>query len=265
IIDSQTYKPVEFAIIEIPSKKAGTTSGINGKFKLYLKESAAKDTAVIKALGYETMYFKIGDATNLPVEISLKPVVYGLAEVTILPVSTKRVKVGSQKKKAAGSGIFSNPGDFIALYVSNPDNTSGIIEKVGFYITKKGIPTAPFRVRIFNADGPNNSPGSDLLQESIILVAEKGNQWVDIDLLKYNISYPTNGFYLAFENIRTTEAYFYKEKNNVKGYGAVVGLTKEFNETLGWVDNLGDGWNKNSFVVGNIHVNPMFRAMILVN
>ena len=98
-------------------------------------------------------------------------------------------------------------------------------------------------MRLYAADGPAQAPGTDLLNESVVVAASAGNQWLTVDLSTYNIPAPEAGFFVAMEWIIDASKCSAKSSSgNSLPCGQVLSPTFEFDESLTWSYLLGKGW-----------------------
>ncbi|WP_345058691.1 hypothetical protein [Hymenobacter glaciei] len=109
---------------------------------------------------------------------------------------------------------------------------------------------APFRVRIYAADGPNGSPGTDLLTTSVLTAASRKG-WHQVDLLLYQLAVPAAGFYVAMEWVYTDAKfgceYIYntsseKEKKTGHSYGPSLGGYYDASPSSTWYLTTGHPW-----------------------
>ena len=74
------------------------------------------------------------------------------------------------------------------------------LKKAQFLVGVKGIPTTPFRVRVYGgslSSGPDES--QDLLTSEVTTSALFGHHWVDVDLSDQNIIITSGGFCISME------------------------------------------------------------------
>ena len=127
----------------------------------------------------------------------------------------------------------------------NPKLRLGIIKKVSFFMSERGHVQEPFRIRIYRADGPNHSPGTNLLTENIITAAHSGGQWFTVDLSSYVVDVPHDGFFVAMEWINgagTTDRGFLST-DGFTTPSQVLLPTYEFLDNRTWTFNIGKGWS----------------------
>ncbi|MFW5721217.1 MAG: DUF5686 family protein, partial [Bacteroidota bacterium] len=83
VIDSETKKPLPFVNVVLDQTNTGTTTNIDGEFKIETIGQAQK--LFVSYLGYQKDTFNFNPETDKNVIIKLQPKTYGLDEVIILP------------------------------------------------------------------------------------------------------------------------------------------------------------------------------------
>ncbi|MEI7586712.1 carboxypeptidase-like regulatory domain-containing protein [Runella sp.] len=265
VLNKQNGTPVPFAVITDEKKHWGTNSDENGQF--IIENTSIGDTLVVACLGYfeyKIPFSKWEESTTVYlIEKSIK-----LSEVVVENKRKKhKIWLGSLEKKTTfiTGQLAHNEIQEMALLIPNYLQVDGYIEKVGFWIDRFGAPKTPFRVRVYKNN--NGFPGEDLLIENLITHAKSGNRWFDIEIGKYNIPFPNEGFFIAMEWINTKNPkYAFKVEfpNKVMKtyYGQHIGKTKEFNEYNGRIRNNNGDWKIDR--KHRIFKNPMMRAQIQV-
>jgi hypothetical protein len=235
ILDEVTNRPVPFCEI-IYNNTKGTLTNEEGYFNLNIDNKLTKDDSIrIQNIAYHPKLISI-NKIDLKEEqkFCIQPKLYKIEAATIKTNKLKKVKKGIYKRKQRFAHNGSK-GDKVALYISNKKKHTGFIKNIQYYIVKKGNnPTNKFRVHIYAVDSITNGPGKELLPESIFCNAKEGDEWVIIDILKYNIKYPPNGFFIGLEYLTNNRddknTYPYIEQNNV-----MLGYSMEkFRLDLGW-------------------------------
>ena len=201
IIDSSTGQTIPYASITVKNKSS--ISWKDGSFLFELGSFNNEDSLFVQCLGFEpfktslTNYYKNNDK-----EIKLTPKVFSLNEVIVFahnPQKTKIKTLGIYKRKPSDGWATAKYKEQIALYISNEKREKGIIQKLKFYIKKSGTPNKEFRVHLYALDQTKNNPGTELLPEAIYASGTTGDEWIIIDVSKYQIKYPPEGFFIAFE------------------------------------------------------------------
>ena len=230
----------------------GEVANENGFYKIILHKESIKtiDKIYFSCIGYETTSKTIDINKSIQqIDIIMNPETYSLQDVEVTGVNFKKAKT-----KNVGFKVNSNPegqyyfgyGTEIALFISNTEKAKGIISQARFYIKDEGFPQTKFRVKIYEADS-SSSPGKSILNKSLIVSAKNGNEWVVVDLTEYQISIPSNGFFIAMEWL--PDAQNKKNKNgNANVNGQVLGsVTQSMRKPpLTWIKSLKHGWKKNN-------------------
>jgi hypothetical protein len=107
---------------------------------------------------------------------------------------------------------------FEEVYEST-DYLKSVIFHFGNFKNKK----AKYRLRLFSI-GKDSLPDKDLLKESLVVELKKKQKIANVDISDYNIIFPRDGFFIAFEWLyipyneeKVTYVYGPKNKNKRKG------------------------------------------------
>jgi hypothetical protein len=243
VIDSSTGHVIPFC--EIVYNNQGTITNDDGSLILHFKK--LPDSIMVYNLAYQRKVFKLKKHQREYL-IKMRPKTFFIPEVEILAKEMKLIKKGIYKNKDFSTVNYSR-GHLFALYIDNKRNRKGILKELQFYLCKGQTknPTNTFRVHIYTVDSITKGPKDELLPENIFANAKKGDEWVVVDISKYNIDYPTSGFFIGFEllsNHKTNELVLndgvYLEENN-----AVLALSFEKqHQTLTWEKCIGRPWQK---------------------
>ncbi|GAA4043279.1 hypothetical protein GCM10022409_31590 [Hymenobacter glaciei] len=113
-----------------------------------------------------------------------------------------------------------------------------------FRVGKEGFGREPFRVRIYQYNGPDKAPGEDLLTENFVVSAGTEGT-LTYDLTDYDVKVSGNGFFLALEYVVSGDK-FYLDYHMV-GYvptGPVLHPPYVFANTRTWFYIIGKGWQR---------------------
>lgn len=269
VIDRETRQPVIFATVEIKALKTGTYTDSAGNFSIRSENS--DDTLEFNSLGYEMQKYSIGDLNNSMRIIELKPHIFELKEVVVVPKKVKSMRLGITSKKPWRFQIANIFGGQYGTYINNENKKTGHVRAVSFYITEIGFPDAPFRIRIYAKDQLNGCPGKDLLNESVIVSNTKGEGWFTVDVSEYGIDFPLDGMYVMMEWVYSGDQYYYTYEHEVKTkdgksetrtyhvYGLSLGNVWKQPDEGYWSKGLGDKWSRmNDYYKG--YVNVMINA-----
>lgn len=247
IVQNEKKQAIEYAHVYIAAKYLGIYTFENGAFKLSDTTIQKGDTLTISFLGYETKNIQLqslGNNYQLGI-IQLKSIANQLPTLTVNPAN-KLVTVGNFEREGfkKASFIYGKKRTFQcqkAIFIPNNKKYIGTIETVSFWVTKWTNPKTPFRVRIYAAD-ENGQATEDLLLESVIaqgLKRRKKNRWVEVDLSKYQIEIPENGFFVAMEWLYRAEKKYNRKvnisKKNEKGEYETVRTEIWFGQSLGGI------------------------------
>ncbi len=261
IIDKTNNNKIPFATLEFIGKHIGTAADEKGFYTFSFEEVFKIDTITISALGYEKK--KIIAKTILEnSNIYLIPKIIELKTTFITKTKNKNILVGSRKKIMGIGGLYSNASAISALYIKVDSNIKGTFKTIGVYITRKGKPKGTIRLRLYNVAKDTILPDDDITYEPIYIYGTNGGEWVDVDISKYNIAIPKQGFFIGVENIKTTDDYYYNSVFNQLSYGPVLGHTKEFDKCYTFQKRLGSDWYSVGF--GGVYFNLMARARLSV-
>jgi hypothetical protein len=249
--NSQT--PISYATIKSENGEIYFSDSL-GNFNLSI--DSKNSTFIFGCVGFENKSFTFNLITDYVI-INLSRISYKLAEVTVnsKKVKLKTIEIGN--KKTGYTKEISKVGFQSAIYIPNNEKILGTIKSVSYFIRKppEGSYSGSFRVRLYELDTISNKPGKDLLLENLIVNASKNSSWFEVDLLKYNINLPDNGFFIAFEitpnnNFQSNNKINSKKLIDKKGLPA-IGITfgkKGYSSWMYFIDNNSKNgiWSKNN-------------------
>ena len=232
--DSISGEPIPYVNIWVENEAIGTTSEENGSFSLDIKE---EKVLVFSALGYESK--KLSSKNE---QILLKPKVIELKEVVVASAKkNKTIKVNSFKKNKIK--VFYGSGTEPTIIAKKIEPTDQIIKhpylKEINFLSLCQLEKAKLVLRFFEIEA-DGKPGDDYLGENIIIIIKKGKNLNKLNLEKYNIRIPDNGFFIAFEFLTIEEnKYTFKRKYELEGkiqekefvnYQPVIGTSPSENQ-----------------------------------
>ncbi|MDR6563437.1 carboxypeptidase-like regulatory domain-containing protein [Arcicella sp. BE140] len=215
IIESNSNdKGIPNVTISVVKKNYYSITNENGFFKFDCNKCTDSDSIRFSSVGFEQASFSI---QSLPKNamIKLKESNTILSEVKVSSKNNFFIDIGNIDKKSSsslGSG-FMNFGEELALQLPSLNIQEAYITKVRFFFRK--IPTEkngykePFKLNLYAVNENNGMPCISLLPEDILIRAEKSNKWFEIDISKYQISYPPNGIFISMK-ILDEDEYAYK-------------------------------------------------------
>lgn len=212
--------PISYATIKSESNATYFSDSL-GRFKInLLKEN---EVFTFSCVGFKMQSITVKKGTS-NIIISLIKYNFQLNEVLVndKKSKTKTVTVGNPKISIANE--LPNPGSQYVIYVPYDKERIGVLKSVSYFMRRPpgGDVTAPFRVRIYALDTINNKPGEDLLKENLIVNATRNWSWFEVDLEKYNITIPKNGFFVAME-ILMRDSYAVGETKRLGSYSNNIG------------------------------------------
>ena len=204
IVLDESNKPISYVNIWVENENIGTTSNEDGEF---LINTTNEKILVFSAVGFETKKIKISNNDK----VVLQTAIYNLEEIVITKSKGSIEREIGNFKKSIGSHlsgsvpwIYAKRFEFDGVYKKTPFLKNAIV------FTKSKIKNAKFKLRIFSVM-ENGFPGEDLLKEDIIVVVKSGKIKNVIDLTKFNIIFPDNGIFIAYEWMIIEEnKYLYK-------------------------------------------------------
>jgi hypothetical protein len=247
VLDKKTKEPIEFSNIWVEDKFIGTTSDFKGKFEF--PDSLLNNNIIVSAIGYEKQRFNLSADIN---KIILTPKSYEIEKVVVKPQKRKTKKIGKFKTRKIEHYYSCGAKPWIAAryYKYNPR-----YEKTPFLshldiMTINYTDSAIFGLRLLSVD-ENGKPGDDLLEEPLVVNPEKGKGITQVDLSRFNIKFPKEGFFIATEfyvidrNLYIKNKYSKKEEKKIKveDYGPLIGNILERNYENSWVYVYGE-WRK---------------------
>ena len=265
VIDQQSKQPIAYSTIEIKTQRTGTYTDSTGNFSIKIEDSS--DTLEFNSLGYEMRRYPAGDFIDSIIIIELKPHIFELQEVVIVPKKVKSIRLGTIARKPWRFQVANIFGGQYGTYIENEVQKTGHVRAVSFYIAEVGFPDAPFRIRIYAKDQENQCPGKDLLNESVIVSNPNGEGWFTVDISDYGIEFPMEGMYVMMEWVYSGDQYYYTFDHEMKTkegkseirtyhvYGLSLGNVKKQPDEGFWAKGLGDKWNRmNSYYKGYVDV-----------
>lgn len=221
---------IPYCHVLVEQTLCGTICDSLGRFELSIPDSLVDGVMIVESLGYEDYSADVSSLTGTSQVIYLSRKTSDLTQFEISASREKKLKkkkVGSKKKKNNGNYMF-NYGHEVALYFDNDERRKGYISKVKFFISEKGYPDTPFRVRVYYVNKKSGAPGKGILHQNTIASAVQGNEWVVVDLSSQGIKIPKDGFFVAMEWLPVSKGKGYTNKHNSKSEGQCLAGTHEF-------------------------------------
>jgi len=173
-------KPIESCVIKAVNSNHATYSNKHGEFSLEYNADSSH-ALIFFGLGYETKEVSISTDT---LEVVLKRKVNMLKDAVVSADydrgKIRRAMMGKKSLKPHGI-CTGHTGQEWAIFLGADSTRHGLLENVYFYITKEGLPASRFRVHVYDID-TGYLPGTDLLDSTVILHANAGDEWVSADI-----------------------------------------------------------------------------------
>ena len=234
IADSVSLKAI--GQVTVMLNKNGFITNDTGVLFIEKRLLKKNDTIKVSSIGYTTKNIKLTTNYRYPDTIFLSPSLTILNEVVI---KNQGQKVLGQIAQRYDGGYLLIPDQEIAEYVPNPNKSSGTINSLIFVIKDdhKGI-VGPFKVNIYSKDS-TMYPGENYLKDSLIVYNSKKRPVVIVDVTKYNLAVPPNGFFVGFESL--SPSWYENDVVEIKGhkYFKVPGIAGHFkNHQFNFDDDL---------------------------
>ena len=280
VLEAGSNRPIPFATVEILKRQAGVQATEAGAFVLDLPTAlGTTDSVRVASLGFVPRVLAVPAS---PCRLELRALPVSLPEVLVRGKLAPLVRLGSDgnaERFGFGSGkigAIGSSGWQIARQFSG--GPAGYSQAVRFYVkpnSQCGKPAsrAPFRVRLYAADGPNGLPGTDLLTTSLLTAATKMG-WHEVDVSKFQLRTPVGGFFVAMEWLYTSAEFGCEHKvtmmatNEKKvgySYGQLLGGYLDDSPKQTWDLMAGRPWRLFTRTVpqfGNANQNAAIQAVV---
>lgn len=202
IIDSATAKGIERVTISINRRNSDFITGINGTIDINKTLINPNDSIKISSIGYNTRLLKPGIDHKFPDTIKLFESITLLKEVKISALNSIQTITIGNIKKSYNKHWHPETNDEFAVYIPNEKKITGTIISVQYFVNDAlhGI-EMPFKVEIYSKSKNSIFPDQELTKDSIIVYNAKRERRLSIDISKYNIQIPEDGFFVVFETL----------------------------------------------------------------
>jgi len=185
---------IPYCVVQAKDRNKGVFSDEYGRF--YFKEDPDSVTAIIfYTIGYEKKELPLKNLAEDSVRIVLRQSNIQLNEVAITPKKGK-IKVGVLGKRNISNKIspghqsgkaYGKYGTEWGIFLKSDSARDGFLKEVFVYVTDEGIPTTKFRIHVYEADLVTWMPSKDITDSNVIVHANRGNEWVRVDLSNKSI------------------------------------------------------------------------------
>ena len=195
IIDSSTSKGIENANITVENKVLYKTNR-DGIAKISKEAFTNGNSIKISSIGYKSILINSIDVNST---ISLSPSITPLKEVDIIS-SLPKFFTFESPKTFHNTPMCPDVNSECAQFIPNENKLSGIIASVEFELNNKlqGI-EQPFNIEILSKSKDSIYPDTALFKDSIIVCNKKQERHFKVDISKYRITVPKNGFFIVFQ------------------------------------------------------------------
>lgn len=237
VVDAKTQEAIPFASIGLLKEGTGALTNEKGYFQIIGLNKSEQDSLIFMTMGYNrhAVLVEHGQAANLRIELRSRPI----GGIIFCPVTPYVFD-----KTAEGEVIAGLPGTQYAFFIKN-DKRKKIrkMKSVSFYIGEQSFPMAPFRVRVFKADGKNHSPKTALITEPAFLTVPRAGERYTRDLSRYNIAVPKEGYFVALEFGESANALPQPDMDNYIPSGQMMWPPFDLKKGSIWSYSLQKGWS----------------------
>lgn len=150
VVEYSTKKPIEFVNIGIKNQNIGTTSTMQGEYKLNIEAKHENDSLLFSSIGYIPRSVIISELIKHPNKIiKLKKQTYELKEISVIPKVYKEKNLGIRTKFRRMQAGFKHNKLGYELGVVIKVKKSAIINKVNFNIATCSYDSIFYRLNIY--------------------------------------------------------------------------------------------------------------------
>ncbi len=202
VVDHRTEQPIPYVNLSFLNTLVGTSSDENGRFHLEIEKGMLQKQVHISSLGYKDTIV-LAQKILQDKKVFLKEETFELDEV-VVNKNLGNVQVWNPiSSYSITSGFDSSSTPWVlALYFPNIGASKKYVEKVSVFFRDNPTFTreaAKFRLRFYAVDPTTKEPSKDLVQESIVLEANKGTDYTSLDLSEKRVKIPKEGIYVGLE------------------------------------------------------------------
>ncbi|MBL4604435.1 MAG: carboxypeptidase-like regulatory domain-containing protein [Flavobacteriaceae bacterium] len=204
LLDKESKNPIVYANISFLKQKKGISSTEDGTFELEITKKDLDKKVHVSCLNYKDTIVLVKDLMNKTLYLS--PNLYELKEIVISKKLSKEVVVDKYKRKNIKTSFGARKGSpwiitKLFKYKESYEETPYVKDVTVYFgswmMRKKG----KFRVRIYSVDEITKKPKDDLIRDNIIVEVRKNHGKIKVDISKYNIEVPEEGFYVGVERL----------------------------------------------------------------
>jgi hypothetical protein len=264
VVNALTEEAVPYVLVTDARRKLGIRTDTSGVFRF----PHPVDTLLFSAPGYKTARVRTSEADSLEIRLEenfliMQSIPFPMNRPPIL------VQAGALRKHSQHRVTLCDSTSQLeyALFIPNDEKQRAILNRVSLYVLRTGRPGSPFRIRVYQ--NLNGKPGSDLLDESVIVYPKWWKRWKEVKVGQYNIVVPREGLFVAMEWLNSSENRYTDSMKMTDGTrrtrecnGQVLGLTDEFRNCRWWSRDNGDAWFQMNCGAASAKktYNPMIRV-----
>ncbi|WP_299012341.1 carboxypeptidase-like regulatory domain-containing protein [uncultured Polaribacter sp.] len=227
LADQETKKPIVYANISFLDSNKGISTLEDGTFNLKVDKKLLYKKIHISCLNYKDTIVLAKELQNKT--LFLKPKNFQLDEVLISKRLEKELTIDKYKRRDIKSSFGAVKGKpwivtkffkFDEKYKETPFLKEVIVYFDGLLFRHK----SKFRVRLFKKDTISNKPSLDLIAKDIIVKARKIDGKVKIDISKFDLEFPQEGFFIGLERLHIPynfHEYTYTKEGGKKKFKAI--------------------------------------------
>ncbi len=202
-ITDRSLQAVPYAIVQVEEQSNNAVyCDANGYFIIEVNKDSAK-TFSFNCPGYMERRLPISRLNPNSILIKLDKTQSNAPATVLNAAKTKQDVVGDKnisnkslvKHDKLAARIMGNYGDEYALHLKAENQ--GILNQVHVFVTEYAQPQTEFRIHIYST-GEDKLPGEELADTNIVVHANRGNEWINVDVSRYCIN-PGEGIFISAE------------------------------------------------------------------
>jgi len=204
LLDKETNKPVVYANISFLKSNTGISSLEDGIFNLEIERKLLKEKIHISCLNYKDTVVLASNLQNKT--LFLQPKSFKLDEVVISRKVDREIVIDKYKRRDIKSSFVSTRGHPWIItkyfpYTKEYKNTPYLKEVWVYFGSLLNRKKSKFRIRFYKKEKETGKPSNDIIREGIIAFSRKIDGKVKVDVSKYDIEFPKEGFFVGLERL----------------------------------------------------------------
>lgn len=200
VCDSATAQELPKATIAIGRRKYLSTDA-SGAASIDKNNIGVNDSIHVSFVGYKPVVFRPGTDRKFPEIIRLVALVTTLKEVKVHSVLPAGI-ILSGPNKGHDTHMHEDANIECAQYFPNENHLDGIITSVMFELNNDTHAIdMPFNVEILSRSSDSIYPDTALIKDSIIVRDTEKKRLFSVDVSRYHIKVPENGFFVVFQTL----------------------------------------------------------------